>query len=232
MLSGSRGIGPNLAYRNARDANQECRGASDLSPDREIHDRRVVRDGCPSVVKKTTKAESAVNAQGGQAGAKKAGAVKNIAQKTDRRDTAPSQADVGAGPRSRKVWILKQMLGVMCEVQQACRSVRDQQPRHDLRCASWDRCGGHVDCRLTVKLRGRPGAPIKRRGCTLSSRDRGAQPGAVRVPSNDCWTAASRHLQKLPLGFLISCHLRQSAANVLAITVARKSTLIESEFLE
>jgi hypothetical protein len=37
-------------------------------------------------------------------------------------------------------------------------------------------------CRLTVKLRGRPEAPIKCRGRTLSSRARGADTQAVHGP--------------------------------------------------
>ena len=38
---------------------------------------------------------------------------------------------------------------------------------------------------------------------------------------SDVSQVASRHLQELALSFLISCHLRQSAADVLSVTFAR-----------
>jgi hypothetical protein len=64
---------------------------------------------------------------------------------------------------------------------------------------------GSVHCRLTVKLRGRAPTPARRRGRTISSRARGAQPPARHGPFQR-WledalieaTVRARNLQRKP----------------------------------
>src|ERR1700746_936386 len=119
----------------------------------------MVSHGCPSVMKEASKAESAVNCQDRQARAAIACAEKQKSQETDRRECAPRQVDVRAGPGDRQVRILSQILSVVSEMQKARRRVQGEQPGHELACTARNEREGHWHCRLTVRWRAAPWSP-------------------------------------------------------------------------
>src|SRR6516162_714468 len=98
MSGGSRGIELQVAYRKTGEVDQQERGRDNLCPDREIHGRRMVADGCARVVKQAIEAETAVNEQYCQPDETVPDTVEQVAGETDCCDTAPCQVDIRTGP--------------------------------------------------------------------------------------------------------------------------------------
>src|SRR5580765_7890154 len=83
--------------------------------------------------------------------------VCSIADDAQRRDATPGEVDLGSRPRGREVGILRQILGVMREVQQGCRGIRHQHPRKSLSCGRISAPERHRCCLLTHE----PGRPTR-----------------------------------------------------------------------